>query len=214
MRATTHGAQMDAIYRRQRHIYDLTRKYYLLGRDHMIRHLQVPAGGHVLELGCGTGRNLLRANRHYPDAHFHGLDISCEMLDTARRSTERAQLDIGFAVGDASSFDAALLFPQVRFDRIFISYALSMIPAWQATITHALSLLDHGGSLHIVDFGQQERLPAWFKAGLFAWLEQFQVHPRQELFDHLRSQGTLHSTEIMIEPLFRGYAWHTIVNTT
>ena len=24
---------MDAIYRRQRHFYDLTRKYYLLGRD-------------------------------------------------------------------------------------------------------------------------------------------------------------------------------------
>ncbi|HWU72526.1 MAG TPA: SAM-dependent methyltransferase, partial [Sphingomonas sp.] len=27
---------MDAIYRSQRHFYDLTRKYYLLGRDALI----------------------------------------------------------------------------------------------------------------------------------------------------------------------------------
>ncbi|MDF2372174.1 MAG: class I SAM-dependent methyltransferase [Rhizobiaceae bacterium] len=211
MSVTTHAAQMDGMYRRQKHIYDLTRKYYLLGRDHMIRHLEVPIGGHVLELGCGTGRNLLLANRHYPEAHFHGLDISREMLDTAKKLAERAQLDLTLAVGDASSFDAALLFPQIRFDRIFISYALSMIPAWEATITNALSMLNHGGSLHIVDFGQQERLPAWFKAGLFAWLERFQVYPRQQLFDHMRSQA---ATQIKVESLFRGYAWHTMVKTT
>ena len=30
---------MDRIYRRQRHVYDLTRKYYLLGRDRLIDRL-------------------------------------------------------------------------------------------------------------------------------------------------------------------------------
>ena len=30
-----HAAQMDAVYAFQRHIYDLTRKYYLLGRDRL-----------------------------------------------------------------------------------------------------------------------------------------------------------------------------------
>ena len=53
-----HAARMDRMYRYQRHIYDLTRKYYLLGRDRAIRDLQVPVDGTLLEVGCGTGRNL------------------------------------------------------------------------------------------------------------------------------------------------------------
>ena len=40
---------MDAMYRRQRHIYDLTRKFYLLGRDELIAELNPPEGGAVLE---------------------------------------------------------------------------------------------------------------------------------------------------------------------
>ncbi|MDP3895918.1 MAG: class I SAM-dependent methyltransferase, partial [Mesorhizobium sp.] len=71
-----HAALMDGIYRRQRHIYDATRKYYLLGRDRMLERLDVPPGGAVLELGCGTGRNIVAAARRYPGARFCGLDIS------------------------------------------------------------------------------------------------------------------------------------------
>ena len=63
-----HAALMDGVYRGQRHIYDLTRKYYLLGRDRMIDELQPPVGGHVLEIGCGTGRNLIAAARCWPGA--------------------------------------------------------------------------------------------------------------------------------------------------
>ncbi|TIM52630.1 MAG: class I SAM-dependent methyltransferase, partial [Mesorhizobium sp.] len=78
-----HGELMDGVYRWQRHVYDLTRKYYLLGRDRLISGLDVPVGGTVLELGCGTGRNIVLAARLYPDARFFGLDISAEMLETA-----------------------------------------------------------------------------------------------------------------------------------
>ena len=45
-----HKGLMDGVYRYQRHIYDLTRKYYLLGRDGLIADLDVPAGGAVLEM--------------------------------------------------------------------------------------------------------------------------------------------------------------------
>ena len=72
------------MYRYQRHIYDLTRKYYLLGRDRLIAGLDVPPGGTVLEVGCGTGRNLVLAARRYPAARLFGLDISAAMLDTAQ----------------------------------------------------------------------------------------------------------------------------------
>jgi S-adenosylmethionine-diacylgycerolhomoserine-N-methlytransferase len=80
---------MDGVYRRQRHVYDLTRKYYLLGRDRLIEELDVPPAGLVLELGCGTGRNLAHAALAYPDARFFGLDISSVMLETAAANLER-----------------------------------------------------------------------------------------------------------------------------
>lgn len=66
---------MDSIYRSQRHIYDLTRKYYLFGRDRLIAGLDLLAGGSVLELGCGTGRNLALIARRWPGAELFGLEI-------------------------------------------------------------------------------------------------------------------------------------------
>ena len=74
------GASMDRIYRHQRHVYDLTRRYYLFGRDRLLRELQPPPGGRVLEIGCGTARNLLAAHDLYPTARLFGIDISREML--------------------------------------------------------------------------------------------------------------------------------------
>ena len=41
------AAAMDAIYRRQRFIYDLTRRPYLFGRDQMVAELEPPPGGSV-----------------------------------------------------------------------------------------------------------------------------------------------------------------------
>ena len=83
---------MDRMYRYQRHIYDASRKFYLLGRDRLIEELGPPEGGHVLEIGCGTGRNLVKAARAYPSIHCYGLDVSAEMLATAERSIARAGL--------------------------------------------------------------------------------------------------------------------------
>ncbi len=62
----THSSLMDDIYRHQRHIYDLTRKYYLLGRDETIRGLTMTSRQSLLEVGCGTGRNLALAAKLYP----------------------------------------------------------------------------------------------------------------------------------------------------
>lgn len=45
-----HAALMDRTYRRQRRIYDLTRAWYLLGRDHLVARLDPPQGGAVLEI--------------------------------------------------------------------------------------------------------------------------------------------------------------------
>ncbi|NJM35342.1 MAG: class I SAM-dependent methyltransferase [Rhodomicrobium sp.] len=179
MGAGSAAEKMDGIYRRQRHIYDLTRRYYLLGRDRLIADLGVPQGGSVLEVGCGTARNLILAARRYPSAKFYGLDVSEEMLRTARASVERHGLTprIALAVDDATDFDAGALFDRATFDRVFISYALSMIPGWERVVPAAARCLATGGELHIVDFGDFAGYPAVFTLAQRAWLRRFSVTP-------------------------------------
>lgn len=203
---------MDRIYRRQRHVYDLTRKYYLLGRDRLILRLAPPAGSRVLEIGCGTARNLVVAARAYPGVQFFGIDISTEMLETARHLVEREGLshDIRLARADATAFDPALLFGVPSFSRIFVSYSLSMMPGWEAVLERALRWLAPGGELHVVDFGGQEHLPVWFRAGLRAWLRLFHVTPRDELEQELTLIGLRSGALTAIERPFRGYAQYAV----
>ena len=209
----SHAALMDGVYRWQRHVYDLTRKYYLLGRDRMIEGLDAPEGGTVLELGCGTGRNIVLAAERFPQARFFGLDISSEMLATARAKLgqhDRARKATP-ALGDATDFDAAALFGVAAFDRVFLSYAISMIPDWKAAIAGALDALAPGGSLHVVDFGRQERLPGWFRSLLRAWLARFHVAPRDSLREVLESECRKRGASLSFKSLFGGYAVNAVV---
>ncbi len=204
----THARRMDEIYRYQRYFYDLTRKYYLLGRDRMIAELDVPPGGCALEIGCGTGRNLIAAARRYPQARFYGFDISSEMLVTARRAVRRAGLEdrIILAQGDATEFDGRTMFGVDGFDRVFVSYALSMIPGWHRTLPLALAALKPGGSFATVDFGWQEELPGWFRVMLHRWLARFDVTPRAGLVPAIRDAAGAAGRSCTARSLFRGYA--------
>ena len=203
------AADMDAIYRYQRYIYDATRKYYLLGRDRLLSELDPLAGGSVLEIACGTGRNLILGARRYPSARFYGFDISTAMLETARAAIARNGLEVGVSVtaGDAAEFSAEGLFGTPAFDRVMVSYALSMIPPWRTALQRAMDAVGPGGRLHVVDFGQQERLPRIFRALLFAWLRRFHVTPRPELREALAATAARIGGEARFTPLFGGYAW-------
>lgn len=201
---------MDRVYRHQRHIYDLSRRYFLLGRDHLIARLAPPPGGHVLELGCGTGRNLIAAARRFPNAHFHGLDLSGQMLATARRKLARARLAqrVQIARGDATGFDPEATFGRSRFDRVFFSYSLSMMPPWQIALAHAAELVAPGGRLAVVDFGQQEQLPDWVRPMLHGWLARFHVTPRARFPLELEHLAVSLPACSRFTRLHRGYAWY------
>jgi S-adenosylmethionine-diacylgycerolhomoserine-N-methlytransferase len=174
---------MDRMYRFQRHIYDATRKFYLLGRDGLIAGLKPPPGGAVLEIGCGTGRNLIKIAQRYPLTRCYGLDVSEEMLRTAREQVAKAGLSerIVLVQADATSFDSQALFGHAGFERVVISYALSMIPPWREALAQGLKVVAPGGALHIVDFGDQAHLPGPFRVVLNHWLALFHVTPRRDL---------------------------------
>lgn len=204
---------MDSVYRNQRYFYDLTRKYYLLGRDRLISDMQPPSGGTVLELGCGTGRNLVLAAQAYPDARFYGLDISRNMLETAEKNIKKAGVEdrVSLIAGDAADPFATEGLGVPAFDRVFYSYTLSMIPVWREALAAGSGCLAEEGRIHVVDFGQQERLPVWFRKALFKWLKSFHVSPRRELKSELEALAKRKGAGLEYRQLYRGYADYAVL---
>ena len=200
--------KMDSIYRRQRFIYDATRRYYLLGRDRLIADLHAPAEATVLEVGCGTARNLVKAARRYPEAKLYGLDISEAMLRTARASVARDGFAarITLATGDATAFDTDALFGVHSFDRVFISYALSMIPAWTNVVRSAAACVAPGGKLLIIDFGDFAQYPSGLRRAQHAWLRRFSVTPIPDFESRIRELANEVGFTATTERLYGGYA--------
>jgi S-adenosylmethionine-diacylgycerolhomoserine-N-methlytransferase len=200
--------KMDNIYRRQRFIYDATRRYYLLGRDRLIADLRVPGEATVLEVGCGTARNLVQAARRYPQAQLYGLDISEAMLRTARTSVARGGLAsrITLAAGDATAFDTDALFGVPSFDRVFISYALSMIPAWPEVVKCAAAHVAPGGTLLIIDFGDFAQYPGLLQRAQGAWLRRFSVTPIPDFENRIKALASESGFDATTERLYGGYA--------
>jgi S-adenosylmethionine-diacylgycerolhomoserine-N-methlytransferase len=205
--------RMNRMYRRQRHIYDGTRRYYLLGRDQLIANLEPKAGADVLEIGCGTGRNLVQAALLYPDARFFGIDISTEMLTSAISAISRRDLAkrIRVAHGDGTAFNPQVSFGIAQFDHVMISYSLSMIPDWRHVLQAAVGRLKPGGSLHIVDFGDQQRLPGITRTLLKRWLALFGVTPRDGLERELSVMVGASGADLKFERPFRGYAQYAVL---
>lgn len=215
--ASTHrdpGAAMDRIYKLQRHIYDATRKFFLFGRDGLIDSLRLAPDETLLEIGCGTARNLILIARRYPGVRLLGVDASQQMLDTAAASVRRAGLAgrITLARGYAESLGVRDAFSIDRApDRILFSYALSMIPPWRAAMEHALTTVKPGGSIHIVDFWDQAGLPRWFRWMLTRWIALFDVHYRPELMEYLGSLEREGRARVLIQPVGGRYAFRAVI---
>lgn len=208
--SSDHAVLMDNIYRYQRYIYDITRKYYLLGRDRILREMDVRPGDTVLEMGCGTARNLLLLAKQQPNAYYYGLDASNEMLVTAEQKVKRA----GFAdrialrpcLAEEADFNKTFGLDE-PFDYIFFSYALSMIPTWEDALQTALNNLKPGGWIYIVDFCDQQALPAWFRKLLTWWLSLFHVKHEPALLKHIQSLQGLDPEHTSIDFIYGRYAF-------
>jgi S-adenosylmethionine-diacylgycerolhomoserine-N-methlytransferase len=205
---------MDRMYRFTRHIYDLTRAYYLLGRDRMLAKVETSPTTATLEVGCGTARNLIKLARRPDPGLLCGLDASQEMLDTAAASIARAGVPaagherIRLRQGLAERLDAKTMFGRDEpFDTIFFSYCLSMVPTWPGAIEAAMANLKTGGHLVIVDFWDQKDLPGVFAAGLKKWLSLFHVHYRPEVHNALAALGTSGRADVTFESVKKRYAY-------
>jgi S-adenosylmethionine-diacylgycerolhomoserine-N-methlytransferase len=203
-----HAALMDAVYRRQRFVYDLTRKYYLFGRDRLIRELALRPGERLVEVGCGTARNLIKIAHRYPEARLFGLDASQEMLKSAAESLDRAGLSgrVKLVQGYAEHLSPELFGETLPFDRAVFSYSLSMIPDWRAALAAADAALSESGKIHVVDFGDLTGMGSVGARSLRAWLALFHVEPRTEILHGLEAMNG-HKSGLWISPARYAFLW-------
>jgi S-adenosylmethionine-diacylgycerolhomoserine-N-methlytransferase len=150
---------VEKYYRWQAPIYDLTRWTFLFGRALLLR--TIASGitpGKILEVGCGTGRNLAEMARRFPAASITGLDLSADML---ARAAKRKVLNPRRVRLLRMSYEEPLNETQ-SFDLVLLSYSLSMMnPGWAVALRAAIADLRPGGRLAVVDFANTPL--GWFR---------------------------------------------------
>ena len=154
-------ALMDNIYRYERHIFDLTRPLYLVGRDALLRKINPKPGEKVLEVGVGTARNLLKLHARAPDAKYFGVDVSQLMLEVAAKkiAVKAPSIVLKLTLNQPETY--LPLFDQNEgFDHVLISFCLTMIPDPIPVLESALKSLKPGGNLWIVDYYDRKGLPS------------------------------------------------------
>jgi S-adenosylmethionine-diacylgycerolhomoserine-N-methlytransferase len=143
---------MERYYSLHSRFYDATRWTFLFGRGEILR--RVPAGfapRNILEIGCGTGKNIRAMSRLWPGARLTGLDASETMLRAAREKTPgNAAVHWLHRLYDAPLSAGGIL---PKFDLILFSYCLSMAnPGWEKAVSAAAEDLAGGGILLAADF--------------------------------------------------------------
>lgn len=143
----SHAERLERFYRPQAGHYDRFRERLLHGRGEMIGLLAPPDGAVVVELGAGTGRNAGYFGERL--AHFETIelvDLCPALLEQARlRWADEPRVRIIEA-------DATHYRPAKPADRVYFSYALTMMPQWRQALDNALDMLKPGGLLGVVDF--------------------------------------------------------------
>ena len=146
---------LQRYYRFHARIYDATRWSFLFGRTDLIERLASRhAPANILEIGCGTGSNLVRMARRFPQARLTGLDLSADMLTRARRRLT----PYGDRITLLHQPYAGLPDHRPGFDLIVLSYCLSMInPGWEAVIANIRQDLAADGLIAVVDFHDSDQ---------------------------------------------------------
>jgi S-adenosylmethionine-diacylgycerolhomoserine-N-methlytransferase len=167
-----HRSFLDRYYGATHRIYDLTRKYWLFGRDTAIDKLLEQPWTSLVEVGSGTGRNLAILRSRRPSAKFGGLDASEVMLAHARSRLPDLSLRYGFA--EDADLTAIL---GARPDRVLFSYCLSMVKDPDQALRNARAHLSPAGEVWVVDFGDLGGMPGPVARGLRKFLDRFHVEP-------------------------------------
>ena len=153
-RRGSHRDRLEAFYGPQARHYDAFRERLLHGRRELIERLDPPEGSRLVELGGGTGRNLLFFGERLAGFRWLDLvDLCPSLLAEARRRTAGLP-NVRVVEADAVAYRC-----EEPADCVYFSYSLTMIPDWRSALQNALSLLRPAGLLGVVDFYVSEANP-------------------------------------------------------
>lgn len=155
VRSGSHAARLQAFYAPQAAHYDRFRERLLHGREELIANLELQPGQYVVELGAGTGRNVDYYASHLPGlASVTLVDLCPALLEVAYQRTLRWPHCV---VVEA---DATRYRPTQLVDRVYLSYALTMMPEWPQVLANAHAMLREDGLIGVVDFYVSATQPA------------------------------------------------------
>jgi phosphatidylethanolamine/phosphatidyl-N-methylethanolamine N-methyltransferase len=119
-------------------------------------------GGHVLDVGVGTGLELPMFDRR---TRLTGVDLSEPMLRRAQRRVSAKALGNveGLLVMDA----ARLAFPDAHFDAVVAPYVLTVVPEPHASLDELTRVVKCGGEIILVNhIGSAQGPIAWIESAL------------------------------------------------
>lgn len=118
-------------------------------KGHLLGECKVPAGGRVLDVGCGTGTLALRLKQLRPDVDIVGLDPDSRILAQARMKP--GATEICWQLGDACK----LPFSSHTFDCAFCTLVLHHLRTEQTcqALAEIQRVLKPGSSLLLADYG-------------------------------------------------------------
>lgn len=117
-------------------------------RKKAVSRLELKPGDQVLEVGCGTGRNLTPLVQAVgAKGQVFGVDLSEGMLDEARKLCAKA----GWRNVELIRSDAASYRMPVAIDGVIFSLSYAVIPHHREALHHAWEQLRPGGYLVIMD---------------------------------------------------------------
>ena len=117
-----------------------------------IADLNISPNDKILDLGCGTGRNVLLMNKYLSDSSLiTGMDISENMERQFKENCKNFK-NIEFI---NKRIDQPFKLDQ-EFDRVFISFVIHGFPheVRKTVIQNAYNNLKSGGKFHILDFAE------------------------------------------------------------
>ena len=203
-----HKDLMNKTYGWMKYVYDVSRPFFLFGRSDVRRRVVVLEPVRVLEVGCGTARNLIVMARSLKGIEFHGIDISSEMISYARTRVYKSgygdQITL-FELELDGYLD--LMAGEPTPDAVIFSYCLSMIPDWRGVLRSAAGALKtRGGTILITDFHDTANWPRWAMRRLHKNLAHFHVTPRLELVSFLNSDPAFAGWSLAVKSLAAGAA--------
>ena len=149
-------------YARWAPVYDLVFELVLQPGRKAVAAAADRLGGHVLDVGVGTGLELPMFDRR---TRLTGVDLSKPMLRRAQRRIRAKALGNveGLLVMDA----AHLAFPDAHFDAVVAPYVLTVVPEPQATLVELARVVKPGGEIVLVNHvGSGQGPMAWIESAL------------------------------------------------